>query len=39
LVTGTEPLHLRGAEVGAIGEVEDVHGREAGGGLAGFGEG
>ncbi len=27
-VTGTESLHLRGAEVGAVGEVEDVHTRE-----------
>jgi hypothetical protein len=27
-VPGTESLHLRGAEVGAVGEVEDVHTRE-----------
>jgi hypothetical protein len=27
-VTGTESLHLGGAEVGAVGEVENVHRRE-----------
>jgi hypothetical protein len=27
-VPGTESLHLGGAEVGAVGEVEDVHTRE-----------